>query len=155
MNIINKPYKVFFSLALLSICIFTIIKLKNSGLYLDISIYDVSIKETYSNIWLYIFIYLIALSLIYFIEQKRNFVFRKWLVICHFIFIILFIILFILFTVFDIRDFQRLLYKIDFPTRTTLILYTLILFFDLLFFIIGLVILLLNVLITKKNKPQI
>jgi hypothetical protein len=118
----------------------------------DLSIYNHAISIKQSAVWLLFSAYLFLLGTIYYVISSVRLRTKKWLVLSHYVFIVLFLIFFALFSSFANRGVQKLISGI--PLTTLITLYGTIFVIDALFFLLGLLMLVANLLTLKKSKMK-
>lgn len=104
---------------------------------------DYEFSASLAFCWLAISGYTFILSAIYYIASKGRLKMRRWLVLLHFIFLIVFLVLFLAFTSFDSAYVQDHISGLSF--FTLILAYALIFLLDLIAFVIGLVLLIVNI----------
>lgn len=118
----------------------------------EVSVSDVYFSTTTSRIWFLFAGYLFLLTGIYFVINKKKLKSKKWLVISHYIFIILFLVFFAIFSSLSNPNVQKLFGGI--PLITLITLYGIIFLVDVVFFILGIVFLFINLFSLSKNKTK-
>jgi hypothetical protein len=100
-------------------------------------------------VWLIFAIYVLGLAAIYYTATKGRLRTRRWLIGTHFAFIVLFLFLFLLLSTFNTPFIQDRIS--GFPLLTIIGIYAVIFLLDLISLVIGLVLLLANILLFKRN----
>lgn len=150
--LLYQPFKPFFitGLATLGISLFLFVMYPVA--LFDFSGYGKHIELENYKVWLLISSFLFFLSLIYFVAYRSNLKAKSWLVIIHYIFIVLFLIFFTAFSLFGSKDFQQIM--ADTPLLVLISIYGLIFVIDAGLFVIGLLLLLINLFSLSKNGKQ-
>jgi len=146
----EKAYQPFVLTGLIALCIAIFFKGAYPDSVFDLSVYNKDYSIFTSRIWFLFVGYLFFLALIYFIISKTKLKTKRWLVISHYIFIVLFLVFFIIFSSFSNPGVQEMLAGI--PLITLISVYGIIFLFDGVFFILGLLFLFINLFSLKKNN---
>ncbi|MGZ3882928.1 MAG: hypothetical protein ACXVPQ_04895 [Bacteroidia bacterium] len=117
-----------------------------------LNFFDFEIRQPYPLVFLELGLYLLVLGLIYYAAYRAGLQSRKWLVVSHYAFVILFLMLFLSFCLFDIPEIQRLISWFNLSLATAVICYALLLSTDIVIFFIGLLLLMLNFFSFKKTN---
>lgn len=151
-TLLYSPFRPFFitGLATLGISLFLYIMYPVS--MLDVSVYNTYFTTESFRAWLWISAYLLFLAAIYYIAFRSGLKTKTWLVITHYVFILLFLMLFILFSTFPSKDMQDILSGLS--VFSLLFIYSLIFFMDVVFFFVGLILFIANLFTLNKNKED-
>lgn len=147
--LLYQPFKPFFitGLATFGIALFLYIKYPVSLFILSSNQLNINV-ENY-KMWMLISSFLFFLAAIYFIAGKINLKARTWLVILHYIFVLLFVIFFCLFSLFGSSEVQQLISKL--PLLVFISMYGLIFVIDAGLFVLGFLLFLINLGSLRKN----
>ncbi len=145
----EKPHQPFFAIALVSAAIAIFLKLIHPEALFSVSIFNIDITQYQFRLWTWFTIYFMILTGIYFAIFKTELKTKRWLVMSHYVFIILFLAFFILFSIFGSNDMMTLMPNI--PLNTFITIYGIIFLADVIMFLIGVIFLIIN-LITLKEK---
>jgi hypothetical protein len=148
--LLQKAFQPFFITGLIAASIALFLKIVYPASLFDISIYNSDIQIENSKIWMAFALYLFLLAGIYYIVNRNGLRVKRWLVISHYVFILLFLLFFVLFSAFGNDDVQGMIASI--PLSTIITVYGIIFLADVSFFVIGL--LLLFVSLFSLNKSQ-
>jgi hypothetical protein len=151
-TLLYRPFKPFFvtGLATLGISLFIYVMYPMS--MFDINVYNKYFTTESFKAWLWISAYLFFLAAIYYIAFRSELKTKNWLVITHYVFILLFLILFILFSTFPSKDMQDILSGLS--IFSLLFVYSVIFFMDVVFFFAGLILFIANLFALNKNKKD-
>lgn len=147
--LLYRPFKPFFitGLATLGISLFLYIMYPVS--LFDFSGYGTRIEIENFKMWLLISSFFFFLAGIYFIAEKINLKTKTWLVILHYIFMLLFLIFFTAFSLFGSKDFQQLISNV--PLLVLISVYGVIFAIDAGLFVLGLLLFFINVISLHKD----
>jgi hypothetical protein len=144
----SKPYLLFSVTGIISLLV--------SAYYyfcLPDSSFDISVRKYFeinsAVAWLTLSGYNFLLAAIYFITAKRELHTRNWLVITHFVFVILFLLVFFAFSSFNAPYAREIVSGM--PFLTLVVLYGMVFLTDVIFFITGIALLVVNILTMKKD----
>jgi hypothetical protein len=140
--IFEKPYQPFLLTGLIIFCVAIFIRGSYPNSLFEVSIYNVDYSTSTSRIWFIFSGYLFFLAFVYYIVFRNSLRTKKWLVISHYAFIILFLALFSAFSAFSSPHIQDLMSSVPFTTLITI--YGIIFLADLVLFISGIVLLIIN-----------
>ncbi|MGZ4090252.1 MAG: hypothetical protein ACXVNO_05995, partial [Bacteroidia bacterium] len=141
-RLLEKSYQPFFGTGLFAAVIALFLKIIHPESIFDVSIYNMDIVIPNSKVWFVFSLYLFFLAGIYYVISRSRLRSKHWLVISHYVFIILFLVFFAFFSAFESRDVQNLIGGI--PLSTLITIYGTIFLADVLFFFIGLLLLFVN-----------
>jgi hypothetical protein len=147
--LLYQPFKPFFITGLATLGIALFLYVMYPVAFFDFSGYGTRIELENYKVWLLISAFLFFLSLIYFVAYRSNLKAKTWLVILHYIFILLFLIFFIAFSLFGSKDFQEMI--ADIPLLVLISAYGLIFAIDAGLFALGLLLFLVNLFSLRKN----
>ena len=148
----EKAYQPFLLTALISLCIALFFKGVFPGSYFDISIINTDIDIATSRIWFWFSGYLFFLAFTYYLINLKALKSKKWLVVSHYVFIVLFLAFFIAFSSFSNPDIQKLV--IGIPFSTLIMLYSALFLIDIMFFIIGFLFLIFNLVSVNRANSK-
>jgi hypothetical protein len=148
----DNVYRLFLLTGFVSLCIALVFKGVYPTSFLDVSIYGVDINIASSQIWFLFTGYLFLLTSIYFVISKAKLKTKKWLVISHYSFIVLFLVFFAIFSSLSSWGAQRLLDEI--PLITLITIYGILFLIDVIFFALGILFLFVNIFSLSKNKVK-
>lgn len=151
-TLFQKTYQLFLIMGFISLGLALLFKSGFPSSVFELSISDVYFSTPTSHIWLLFAGYLFLLTAIYYVISRTKLKPKKWLVVSHYIFIILFLVFFALFSSFTNQRIQNLFGGI--PLITLISLYGIIFLIDAVFFILGILFLLLNLFSLSKNKSK-
>lgn len=151
-HLIEKSYQPFFGTALFAVVIALFLKIVHPESVVDLSLYDKYFSMPSSSAWFAFSIYLFFLAAIYFIISRSRLKSKHWLVVSHYVFIVLFLTFFVLFSAFESHDVQDIISGI--PLSTIISIYGLVFIADVLFFAIGILLLFANLLTLKKTSRK-
>jgi|GEM_PF-6873118 len=109
---------------------------------------DIQLTLSSSTCWFIFSGYALVLAGIYYTASKGRLKTRDWLVILHFIFVILFLLVFFAFSSFNTPYVQDHISGI--PFLSLMVVYGMVFLLDLIFFVISLILLLVNILSFRK-----
>ncbi|PBQ30510.1 hypothetical protein CNR22_01580 [Sphingobacteriaceae bacterium] len=109
---------------------------------------DFQLTVSCATCWFTFSGYTLTLSGIYYTASKGELKTRHWLVMLHFIFVILFLLLFFAISSFNTPYVQK--HVSGMPFFSLVFIYAVVFFLDLIFFIISLILLLVNILSFKR-----
>ena len=148
----ERTYQLFLLIGFISLGVALFFKSVFPYTSFDLSIYDIDVSIATSRIWFLFTGYLFLLASIYFVISKTKLKTKKWLVISHYTFIVLFLVFFAIFSSFASPGVQRLFIKV--PLITLVSMYGIIFLIDAVFFILGVLLLFVNLFSLSKNKPK-
>jgi hypothetical protein len=149
-RLIEKSYQPFFTTALFAGIIALFFWLAHPGSTFTASIYDVDVAISNAKVWAIFSVYLFFLAAIYYTISKNNLKPKRWLLVSHYTFIVLFLVFFAVFSAFDSGDVQQLIKNI--PLSVIITIYGSIFLADLIFFFTGIVLLLVNLFTLRKTQ---
>lgn len=144
----KKPYLFFLGIAIITLLVGVIYFYYYPEAYFDLG-GDYELSLSCSICWLMFSGYGFILSGIYYTAARGRLKTRNWLVLSHFIFVILFLLLFFAFSSFNTAYVQDHISGLPFFTLITV--YGLIFLLDLIMFVISLILLMVNILSFKKS----
>lgn len=150
--ILESAYQPFLLLGLIALSISIFFKGLHPDSFFDVSIFNMDFSIATSRIWFLFTGYIFFLVLIYYIISRTTLRSKQWMIISHYIFILLFLIFFSIFLSFGNTSVQSLMTKIPFSTLISI--YGIILITDVSLFIFGVLFLLLNLISLRKNKSK-
>jgi len=148
----ERAYQLFLLIGFISLGVALFFKSTFPDTFFDVSIYDIDISMATSRIWFLFTGYLFLLAFIYFVIGKTKLKTKKWLVISHYTFIVLFLVFFALFSSFGNPSVQRLFTRV--PLITLISLYGIVFLIDTVFFILGVLLLFINLFSLNKDKDE-
>jgi hypothetical protein len=147
--LLEKPFGPFLATGLVTATIALYLKLIHPEAWFDVSVYNTDLRASQASIWFGFSLYLFLLAGIYFLTRRAKLRMKRWLIILHYTFVLLFLILFTVFSAFNYKEVQRMVSGT--PITTLILVYGLVFFTDLAFFAIGILMLPVNILSAKKN----
>jgi hypothetical protein len=148
--LLNKPYQPFFVLGVVTAGIAIFLRMVYPASMFDVCIYNVDYLYPNYKIWSFFSIYVFTLTAVYYVIANTTLKARRWLVISHYIFILLLPVFFALFSSHSNKDVQRLIAGM--PLNLVLGIYSFVLLVDGFLFVGGLVLLLVNLVTLKKKN---
>lgn len=145
----QKPQTFFFGVALITLLVAVNYFYYYPEAYLDLG-GDFEFSVSCSTCWFTFSVYTLILSGIYYTASKGGLRTRHWLLMLHFVFVILFLVLFYVFSSFNTPYVQD--HISGMPFITLMITYGVLFLLDLIFFVISLILLLVNILSFKKPE---
>ncbi|WP_317897707.1 hypothetical protein [Aurantibacillus circumpalustris] len=145
----RKPQTFFFGIALVTLLVAVNYFYYYPEAYFDLG-GDFEFSVSCSTCWFAFSVYTLILSGIYYTASKGGVKTRHWLLMSHFIFVILFLLMFFVFSSFNTSYVQDRISGL--PFITLIVIYGVIFLLDLIFFAISMILLLLNILSFKKPK---
>jgi len=150
--LLETSYQPFFGTGMFAAVIALFLKIIHPESVFDVSVYDIYISRPNSSVWFVFSLYLFFLAGIYYAVSKTKLKPRHWLVISHYVFIILFLIFFAFFSAFESHDVQDLISGT--PLSTLITVYGTLFLVDLLFFFVGIILLFVNLFTLKKTSKK-
>jgi hypothetical protein len=149
--LLYQPFKPFFitGLATLGIALFLYVIYPAS--FFVFSGYGADIEIENYRVWILISSFLFFLAAIYYVAGKAKLKWKDWMVILHYVFIVLFIVFFAFFSLFGSKDFQRMMS--DTPLIVMVGIYGLVFAIDALLFLIGFIVFFIN-LFSLRNQTK-
>lgn len=151
-TLFQKTYWLFLVTFLISFGIAVFFKIVFPDSIFELSVTDVYFNTRTSHIWFLFAGYLFVLTIIYYVIGRTKLKTKKWLVVSHYIFIILFLIFFAIFSSLTNQNVQKLFGGI--PLITLITIYGIIFLIDVIFFILGILFLFINLFSLNKNKTK-
>jgi membrane-bound ClpP family serine protease len=118
----------------------------------DVSLYDWDFSIATSRIWFLFAGYIFFLAFIYFVISRTKLKSKKWIVITHYTFILLFLVFFSVFLSFANPSVQSLIGRMPFSALITI--YGVIFVTDVALFFLGIIFLLLELFSLRKNTSK-
>lgn len=146
----EKPHQPFLILALLTFSIFIFFKGAHPETTFDLYIFDHEINSSMSFVWLVFTLYLLVLSIIYFIITRSKLKPLRFMVLMHYIFLVLFLVFFVVFSAFENEDLRRIISGGSFSTLLNV--YACIFAIDFIFLAGGILLLFINLFVLSKKK---
>ena len=144
----RKPYEPFFIAGLVTMCIALGYFLFSRNSYFDVSLKNYMVLRSF-YVWFIFSAYIFLLSGLYFAISKMKFRVKKWLLVPHFIFVILFLLSFLVFSSFNTELVKN--YFAETPFLVLFSFYGLIFLLDIFFFITSMLFLIINLFSFKKE----
>lgn len=151
-TLFEKTYQLFLITGIISLGIAIFFKIIFPKSLFELSVYDVYFITLTSRIWFLFSGYLFFLSTIYYVISRTKLKTKKWLVISHYTFIILFLVFFAIFTSLTNQRIQSLFGGI--PLITLISIYGIVFLIDAVFFVLGLLFLFVNLISLRRNKTK-
>lgn len=151
-TLFQKTYWLFLITFLISFGVALFFKIGFPDSIFELSITDVYFSTRTSHIWFLFAGYLFILTIIYYVISRTKLKAKKWMVVSHYIFIILFLVFFAVFSSLTNQRVQMLFGGI--PLITLITLYGIVFLIDVVFFILGILFLLINIFSLGKNKTK-
>ena len=148
----ESVYPLFILTAFVALCVAVVFKEIFPASFFDVSITDFTFSISSSRIWFMFAAYLLVLATIYFIISKTNLKTKKWLVVSHYTFILLFLVFFAIFSSLSNAGVQKLLSGI--PVLSIITAYGVVFLIDIIFFILGIFLLLINLFSLSKKRSK-
>lgn len=148
----QKTYQLFLIMGFISLGLALLFKSGFPNSVFELSVSDVYFSTPTSRIWLLFAGYMFLLTSIYYIISRTKLKTKKWLVISHYTFIILFLVFFAIFSSLSNQRIQNLFGGI--PLITLISLYGMIFLIDAVLFILGILFLLINLVSLHRNKTK-
>lgn len=150
--LLEKSYQPFFGTGLFAAVIALFLKIVHPESTFDVSIYNMDLVVLNSKVWFVFSLYLFFLSGVYYVISRTKLKPKHWLVVSHYVFIVLFLVFFGFFSAFESRDVQSLIEGI--PLSTMITVYGTIFLADVLFFFIGVLLLFVNLFSLRKTSKK-
>ena len=120
------------------------------------SFFDLSVGTYFSissgPLWLIFTVYLLLLSALYYVAARGRLKVRKWMLVSHYLFVVMFLLVFLLFSQFN-EDYTRRLLS-TYSAMGVVIIYSTIFLVDIILFIAGIAILAANLLVLSDPSAK-
>ena len=151
-TLFQKTYQLFLVMGFISLGLALLFSNSFSNSVFELSVSEVYFSTPTSRIWVLFAGYMFLLTFIYYIISRAKLKTKKWLVISHYTFIILFLVGFVIFSCITNQHIQSLFGGI--PLITLISIYGIIFFIDAVLFILGILFLLINLFSLHRNKTK-
>lgn len=146
----EKPFRPFFTTGVVAAGIAIFLRYVHPGSILSVTVYNEDYAVENFRIWTWFSASIFFLATIYYAISKTKLKTQKWLIVSHYIFILLFLLFFVLFSSFNNPDVQKLTEGV--PLSILISVYGTIFIADAAFLLLGILFFLLNIVSLKKDK---